>query len=108
MLPKKCRQGLPVYRPEWPSVLPLLTRLYAGSISQWRTSMKRIKGAARLLAIPLICFALTGAPITPAAPAAANPLQQTGDSRDWPYYGNDLGNMRYVDLDLINPGNVAQ
>jgi alcohol dehydrogenase (cytochrome c) len=27
---------------------------------------------------------------------------------DWPYYGNDLGNMRYVDADQINPANVGQ
>jgi glucose dehydrogenase len=70
--------------------------------------MKRVKRIIALFAIPLICLALTGSPITPAAPAAANPFQQTGESRDWPYYGNDLGNMRYADLDQINPGNVAQ
>lgn len=27
---------------------------------------------------------------------------------DWPYYGNDLGGMRYVDADQINTANVAQ
>ena len=26
---------------------------------------------------------------------------------DWPFYGNDPGGMRFVDLDQINPGNVA-
>lgn len=26
---------------------------------------------------------------------------------DWPYYGNDLGGMRFVDTDQINPSNVA-
>src|SRR5438128_1169896 len=74
--------------------------------------MRRIKSYAALVAIPLTCLALVGGPVTAAAPersdAAARPLLQTGESRDWPYYGNDLGNMRYVDLDGINPGNVAQ
>jgi quinohemoprotein ethanol dehydrogenase len=27
---------------------------------------------------------------------------------DWPYYGNDQGNMRYQDIDQINPTNVSQ
>src|SRR5882724_8100596 len=27
---------------------------------------------------------------------------------DWPYYGNDLGNSRYQDVDQINPSNVAR
>src|SRR6266487_6632738 len=27
---------------------------------------------------------------------------------DWPYYGNDLANSRYQNVDLINPSNVAQ
>ena len=27
---------------------------------------------------------------------------------DWPYYGNDLGGMRYQNVDQINPSNVAQ
>lgn len=26
---------------------------------------------------------------------------------DWPYYSNDLGGMRYVDIDQITPGNVS-
>lgn len=40
-----------------------------------------------------------------AVPAA---LAQAPTTLDWPYYGNDPGNMRYVDTDLINPSNVAQ
>ena len=27
---------------------------------------------------------------------------------DWPYYGNDLGNMRFQDVDQINTGNVTE
>src|SRR3984885_5561542 len=27
---------------------------------------------------------------------------------DWPYYGNDQGNMRYQDIDQITPSNVSQ
>src|SRR6202161_3510294 len=27
---------------------------------------------------------------------------------DWPYYGNDQGNMRYQDIDQITPANVSQ
>src|ERR1700722_12047126 len=27
---------------------------------------------------------------------------------DWPYFGADLGNSRYANLDLINPSNVSQ
>ena len=67
--------------------------------------MERNKSAAAIFAVVVVCLALVSASI---APAAANPLRQAGESRDWPYYGNDLGNMRYVDLDQINPGNVAQ
>ena len=40
-----------------------------------------------------------------AVPAA---LAQAPTTLDWPYYGNDPGNMRYVDIDQINPSNVAQ
>jgi glucose dehydrogenase len=53
------------------------------------------------LAALLMCLAL----VAPAPPSAA---AQTPPDLNWPYYGNDLGNMRYVDSDLINPGNVAQ
>jgi alcohol dehydrogenase (cytochrome c) len=53
------------------------------------------------LAALLMCLAL----VAPALPSAA---AQTPPDLNWPYYGNDLGNMRYVDSDLINPGNVAQ
>ena len=70
------------------------------------TIMKR---NTAVLAILLIGLMPVTTPVTPTARAnpAANPPLQT-DSSDWPYYGNDLGNMRYVDLDDINPGNVAQ
>src|SRR6202046_5048754 len=27
---------------------------------------------------------------------------------DWPYYGNDQGNMRYQNIDQITPSNVSQ
>jgi hypothetical protein len=27
---------------------------------------------------------------------------------NWPYYGNDLSNSRYADIDQINPSNVSQ
>jgi alcohol dehydrogenase (cytochrome c) len=64
-----------------------------------------MKRFAAILAILLICFSMPGAPIVR---TVANPLQQADSSHDWPYYGNDLGNMRYVDLDQITPGNVAQ
>lgn len=63
--------------------------------------MKRI---ATILA-SLVCLALVGAP---AGRALAGQMGQAGENKDWPYYGNDLGNMRYVDMDQINPGNVAQ
>jgi alcohol dehydrogenase (cytochrome c) len=34
--------------------------------------------------------------------------QTTGfTSMDWPFYGNDQGEMRYADIDQINPANVA-
>src|SRR5262245_35643976 len=26
---------------------------------------------------------------------------------DWPFYGNDLANTRFQDVDVINPGNVG-
>lgn len=29
------------------------------------------------------------------------------DDTDWPYYGNDLGGMRYVDVGQMTPANVA-
>jgi alcohol dehydrogenase (cytochrome c) len=67
--------------------------------------MKRIPA---ILATLFVCLSLVSPAALPANSAAANSLQQSSDSRDWPYYGNDLGNMRYVDLDQINPGNVAQ
>lgn len=53
----------------------------------------------------LFCMALIAVPMRQ---AAANSAAQTGDNKDWAHYGNDPGNMRYVDLDSINPGNVAQ
>ncbi len=37
----------------------------------------------------------------------AGDTAMTGDL-DWPYYGNDPGGMRFVDVDQINPGNVTQ
>jgi quinohemoprotein ethanol dehydrogenase len=57
--------------------------------------------------------------MTTAALAVALLLVATGDRRwsrmfaqqadvDWPFHGNDLGNMRYQDIDLIDRGNVAQ
>jgi glucose dehydrogenase len=63
-----------------------------------------MKQTARFIAVVLVCLALT---IT-AFPAAAQTPPTTPDKLDWPYYGNDPGNMRYVNLDQINPGNVAQ
>ena len=67
--------------------------------------MKRIPA---ILATLFICLSLVSPAARSINSAAANSLQQSTESRDWPYYGNDLGNMRYVDLDQINPGNVAQ
>src|SRR5262249_19635658 len=46
-------------------------------------------------AIALALFTRAGAQ-TPAAP----------DRMDWPSYGNDLGAMRYANVDQINPSNV--
>lgn len=34
-------------------------------------------------------------------------LQTTPVALDWPVYGQDAGGMRYVNLDQINPSNVA-
>ena len=34
-------------------------------------------------------------------------MAQTPANTDWPYYGNDLGGMRYVNMDQITPANVA-
>lgn len=31
----------------------------------------------------------------------------TADRLDWPFYGNDPGNMRFVNVDQINPSNVS-
>ncbi|HWE62489.1 MAG TPA: PQQ-binding-like beta-propeller repeat protein [Chloroflexota bacterium] len=38
---------------------------------------------------------------------SAEQAQVTTGTLDWPYYGHDLGNMRYQDADQINPTNVA-
>ena len=62
-----------------------------------------MKLIARLLAVAVIC---TAGGIVPTGPVAAQQADNYPDS-DWPYYGNDLGSMRYVDIDQINPGNVA-
>ena len=64
-----------------------------------------MKRSAHVLAAALACLALL-APAT--APAIAQTPPQVPTTLDWPYYGNDLGNMRYVDVDQINPANVAQ
>jgi quinohemoprotein ethanol dehydrogenase len=54
------------------------------------------RGVVILLALAILASAV---------PAA---LAQAPTTLDWPYYGNDPGNMRYVDIDQINPSNVAQ
>src|SRR5215212_5173639 len=64
-----------------------------------------MKSMIVLLAALIACLAIT---LAPEAHVAAGPATQAGPDRDWPLYGNDLGNMRYVDVDQINPGNVAQ
>ena len=38
----------------------------------------------------------------------AQVISGTPDNLDWSHYGNDLGNMRFLDADQINPTNVAQ
>ncbi len=38
---------------------------------------------------------------------AAIAQPQSSFNVDWPYYGNDLGGMRYVNINQINPANVA-
>ena len=60
-----------------------------------------MKHLALLSATLFLCLALI-------APAAARPAAQGGPNRDWPTYGNDPGNMRYVDQDQITPANVTQ
>src|SRR5215212_5970925 len=64
-----------------------------------------MKSMIVLLAALIACLAIT---LAPEAHVAAGPATQTGADRDWPLYGNDPGNMRYVDVDQVNPGNVAQ
>src|SRR3954451_22799653 len=64
-----------------------------------------MKRFAFSVAALLTCLALG---ITPVLVTAAHPVAQAAPDRDWPYYGHDPGNMRYVDVDQINPGNVAQ
>lgn len=54
---------------------------------------------ALLLLVPLPGLAQDG---TPGAQSGAT------DNRDWRYYGNDPGGMRYVDVDQITPENVEQ
>jgi quinohemoprotein ethanol dehydrogenase len=62
--------------------------------------MKRTTNLATLLAVLALCSFL----ITPRVLAAT----QSGGNLDWAYYGNDLGNMRFVDVDQINTGNADQ
>ena len=52
-----------------------------------------------LLAVLALCSFL----IAPRGPVAAQP----GGNLDWAYYGNDVGNMRFVDVDQISPGNAG-
>lgn len=71
-----------------------------------------------LAACVLVLLVLAGCqPISPVAltptPSAAEPTATDETAAmpatlDWPYYGNDPGGMRYVDVDQINPANVAQ
>ncbi|MGA7731785.1 MAG: PQQ-binding-like beta-propeller repeat protein [Chloroflexia bacterium] len=63
-----------------------------------------MKLAIRLLAAWMV---LTMISVGSVRNTAAQPPTQTAPDSDWPYYGNDLGNMRYVNVDQINPGNVA-
>lgn len=42
--------------------------------------------------------------MTPTHPVHGQATQEV----DWPFYGHDLGGMRYVDIDQINPANVSQ
>lgn len=46
--------------------------------------------------------------VLPQNPPAQNPQGQAPNKLDWPYYGNDLGGMRFQDIDAINAQNVAQ
>lgn len=63
-----------------------------------------MKASLLPLAALIACLAIAFAP---EVRVAAGPVPQAGPDRDWPLYGNDLGNMRYVDVDQVNPGNVA-
>jgi len=58
-----------------------------------------MKRSLHLLGLLLACLAVVAVPHAGAA---------TPNQLDWPYYGNDLGNMRYVNADQINPSNVGQ
>jgi len=58
----------------------------------------------RAIAMPLALMVVAAGLM---APALAQSQVPTPSSLDWRYYGNDLGNMRYQDVDQINPSNVA-
>jgi glucose dehydrogenase len=64
-----------------------------------------VKRGVYLVVLLLACVAIAA---FPHAGAAAQPAAQLPERLDWPFYGNDLGNMRFVDVDQISPDNVAQ
>jgi len=64
-----------------------------------------VKRGLYLVMLLLACLAITA---FPHAGAAAQHIAQLPKQLDWPFYGNDLGNMRFVDVDQITSANVGQ
>ncbi len=68
--------------------------------------MKRVLG---LFAAVLACLSFVALPQPRVfARSSMRASKQEQGNLDWPYYGNDLGNMRYVNVDQINPSNAGQ
>ena len=57
---------------------------------------------ALVITVALVSLGVARAAVTPARAGGA-PIA----ALDWPVYGHDLGGMRYVNTDQINPSSVA-
>src|SRR5262245_61951617 len=64
-----------------------------------------VKRGLYLVVFLLACLAIAA---LRHAGVVAKEAAQGVERLDWPYYDNDLGNMRFVDADQITPANVGQ
>jgi len=72
---------------------------------RWKEVCPGVHGSNSRALIWLLAISLIT--IGAAVPRSAA-QEKEQENLNWPYYGNDPGNMRYQNVDQINPANVSR